>query len=110
MKTEVTTLKQLLQVWAIPESEWRRKNYPEEPAFKYEVKTDKPWNEGAVKVHEAEVSIVIPAGIDITKAAIETLREAQKEVRAVADAKVNELNEKINDLLMIEDKSHLREV
>lgn len=110
MKTEVTTLKQVLQVWAIPVSEWRRKEYPDEPRFTYAVRTDKAWAEGAVKIHEAEVSIVIPAGIDITRAAIETLREAQREVRSEADAKVNALNEKINDLLMIEDNSHLKEV
>ena len=110
MKTETTTLTQVLQVWAIPVSAWMRKQYPDKPHFNYEVKTNKPWDEGAVKVHEAEVKIVIPAGIDITKAAIETLREAQKEVRIEADTKINELNERINDLLMLEYKPNLEVV
>lgn len=110
MKTEITTLKQVLQVWAIPLSEWEIKQSPEKLPFTYAVKTNKPWEEGAVKIHETEVSIVIPGGIDITKAAIETLREAQKEVKRTAEKKVTELTERINSLLMLEFKSSEEEV
>lgn len=105
MKTEITTLKQMLQVWAIPLTVWEIKQSPEKLPFSYEVKTNKPWEEGAVKIHETEISIVIPGGIDITKAAIETLKEAQKEVKLKAEKKVTELTERINSLLMLEYQS-----
>ena len=110
MKTETTTLEQTLEVWAIPVSKWRRENFPDDAPFNYEVRTSKAWSEGAVKIHEADVKIVIPGGIDITKAAIETLREAQKEVRLEADQKVSDLADRINELLMLEHKPDLEVV
>ena len=107
MKTKLTTLEQTLQVWALPRSDWEMRQKPELEPFKFSVRTDKPWSEGAVKVHEADVKIVIPEGIDITTMAIETLREAQKEVRAEADKKVSSLADQINNLLMLEHKPDL---
>lgn len=104
MKTEITTLTQTLEVWAIPVGEYLRERYPEDPPFTYRVCTDRPWGDGCVKVHETEVNITIPEGIDITKAAILTLQAAQKEVRKEAYDKVAELAKQIDNLLLLEHK------
>ena len=102
MKTTQKTITQELQIWAVPRSTWHMENYPNDEPFTFEVSTSKPWESGAVHVHNVEVTLVVPAGIDLTAKAIETLREAIKETRDAAEHKVENLNKQINNLLMLE--------
>jgi len=110
MKTTKTEVSQTLQIWAVPQSDWHREQYPDDPPFRYEVRTDKPWGTGCVMVHEQDVTVVIPEGIDITRAAIKTLQEAINETMAEAQVKVDELTQQIDKLLMLEHKPDLEVV
>lgn len=104
MKTEKTELTQSLKIWAIPQSKWHRENYPDDPPFYYAVRTDTPWGDGAVLVHEEDIVLTVPAGIDLTLMGIKTLQEAQAEIRAEAQRKFDELQEQIDALLLLEHK------
>lgn len=104
MKTEKTELTQSLKIWAIPQSKWHREHYPDDPPFFFEIRTGKAWEDGAVCVHEEEVALTIPAGIDLTQAGVATLQDAITETRADCEKKVGELQEKINSLLLLEHK------
>lgn len=101
MITKNTEVTQALQIWAMPQSTYHMTNHPESEPFFYEVRTDKPWQDGAVKVHEQTVMVTVPAGIDLTKAAVATLQEAITETRANATARVDSIQEQINNLLML---------
>lgn len=102
MKTTQETITQELQIWAMPVSDWHRENYPDKPPFTYQVCTDKPWASGAVLVHTVPVTLVVPEGIDLTSKAVETLKEAIKETKDEAVAKVERLEKQISNLLMLE--------
>ena len=110
MKTEATTLKQQLQVWAIPQSAYHIEEYPDEPPFYYEVRQSQSWSTGAVLVMEQEFEMTIPAGIDLTEKAIETLGKAAEEVQRDADANIESINSMISKLLMLEHKPDLQAV
>lgn len=57
------------------------------------------------KAAELEVTIEAPDNFDPRPGMIEQLREEQSEILAVAQGKVNEINERINSLLAIECKA-----
>ncbi len=102
MITEETKFTQNIQVWAIPASAWTLENYPEEPPFKMQVRTDKPWDTGAVMVHEEELDVVVPAGIDLNAQAISTLEDAAKEIQKETADRLAEIKKQIQSLLCIE--------
>lgn len=101
MKTVETKVTETLQIWAIPHSKYHRESFPEDPPFFYSVRTDKPWDSGAVKVNEEEITFTIPAGIDITTAAVDTLKAAIAEIELDTATKIAELREQIKGLLQL---------
>ena len=102
MRTEKATFTQKLQVWAYPTDQYTRDMNPDSPAFEYKVCTDKPWNSGAVMVHEEEVSLTVPAGVDLTTAAIATLEAAIKEVEDRDYQEIESLRQQIKNLVCLE--------
>tara|TARA_R110002153_G_scaffold24492_3_gene78138 strand:- start:592 stop:939 length:348 start_codon:yes stop_codon:yes gene_type:complete len=104
-KTTVTieeTIYQTLAVWAIPQSEWHIATYPEDGHFYYAVRTNKPWESGAIQVCEEVCGFTVPAGIDLATAAVETYKAAIEEKNAQHHIEITELKNKIDSLLVLE--------
>ena len=110
MKTETTKVTTTLQLWAIPRSEYYIETHPEELPFRYEARTEKCWQDGAVKLHEEEVTVWVPEGIDLLEKAVETLKDEIKDVKKTADERVEDLQQQINNLLMLEYTPTTKEV
>lgn len=69
--TEETTVTGPVEVWAIPRREWEPET---DPPYHYEIRTGNPYVKGAVRVHMVpDVTITIPAGVNLVAKAIETL-------------------------------------
>ncbi len=105
-----TVVKQTITIWAIPRSKWFLEEHPEECPYTFQVRTDKPWDEGAVQVYEQEIELTVPAGINVTAQAITTFKEAQREIQLQADEKINTLEERIKALLQITHQPDLQAV
>ena len=104
MKTETTKVVNSLKIWAIPRSEYYISEHPEELPFEYEISSDDPYQDGAVMVHEAEVTMFVPEGIDLLEKAVETLKTKIKETKDEAANRVEILQKQINNLLLLEYK------
>ena len=102
MKTKKTEFKQKVGIWAIPKSSYQIEQNPDDEPFDFQVRTDKPWINGAVQVHEEEISMTVPEGIDITMKAIETLNAAKVELQASLNSQIAEINGQISNLLRLE--------
>lgn len=88
-------------VWALPTSDWERKRDASLGVFKYELHTDSPYQSGAVKVQEYDVTLIVPAGVDLLQRAVATLMEAKDRVLGEAQRQATEIQKQINQLLMI---------
>jgi len=99
--TVATTIEQDISIWAIPRSQWHIDRYPDECPYTFAVRTDDPYDTGAVKVFEANMEFDIPAGINVTEQAIETYKEAQRKAQLDADERINMFEEKIKALIML---------
>lgn len=95
-------------VWAVPKYSWEleaelRENPNTTPRpFKYALYAGtKPWQDGAVQVVEREVSIVVPAGINLVEKAVETLEEAKRELYVETQEKINKLDARIQELRLL---------
>lgn len=111
MKTKKTNVEGTCYVWAVPKTDYQISQEIAEVGrenvipFKYSITSSETnWREEAVLVHEFPVTGVVPEGVDLVKAAVETLREEIIRVQKEAEAKVAELQEKINNLALIEYK------
>ena len=105
MKTKRTEVVQKMAIWAIPKSDYEiEESAPGEMPFKYQIMTSggSPWQDGSVKVHEKEITMYVPAGLDLLEKAVETLKEQIKETRAEAQSKIYKYEAQINNLLLIE--------
>lgn len=102
MKTETTKVTETLQIWAIPQSDYWRENHPDELPFRYAIKTHSPYEDGAVKVCEQEVTLWVPEGVDLLEKAIETLQGEIKEEKIRHKDRVDQLQKQINSLLLLE--------
>jgi hypothetical protein len=111
MKTKSTIVEGTNYIWAFPKTDWEigqelkdvdgdmTKIVP----FKYQITaSDCNWRDDSVLVHEFTTVGVVPAGIDLVKAAVKTLRAEIEQVQADAAKKVSELEEKIKTLALIE--------
>lgn len=95
-KTEVTAD---ISIWAVPKYNAEADDDP----FNYELFAGgKPWRSGAVKVNTIPVTLMVPEGLNLIQKAIETLKEAQDEVRTEADEKVAELEKRIGEFTLLE--------
>jgi len=104
MKTQNTKLTQTVKVWAVPRSSYAMEQNPNSPPFEFRIRTDSPWENGAVNVFEKEITIEVPDGIDLTERAIATLREAKLAVLADAERRIVEIDTQISNLTLIEHK------
>jgi len=111
MKTEKTNVEGMCYIWAYPKTDWEIKSelrgvdgdMSKIVPFKYSITSnDSNWRDDSVKVHEFPVTGVVPEGVDLVKAAVETLREEIARVQAETKKKVDELEEKIKNLALIE--------
>lgn len=99
MKTTEETNSYPVSIWAIPKSNYAA---DDAPPFSYELRTDRPWQSGAVEVFATEVTITTPAGVDLLTKSIETLEAAIEEVKTNAFEEVHRLQQQINNLLQLE--------
>ena len=88
-------------VWALPASKWELQNNPKAEVFKYVLATGDRWEQGAVKVQEYEISVVVPAGIDLLQRAVATLMEQKDKVLGEAQRQATEIQQQINQLLLL---------
>jgi hypothetical protein len=95
--TKLTPITRLIKIWAIP------KPFPEpgEEPFTFEVRTDRPWGTGAVMIHEEEITLEIPAGINLVAKAVETLEHAKREKTDEYIRDLKDLDKRIDDLKLL---------
>ena len=90
-----------VQIWAVPRSKYYMNENPTASPFEYQLHTRDPWTTGAVRVCTHEVTLQVPAGINLLAAAVETLEAKIKEAEATFIRTKLELQEQINNLLML---------
>ncbi len=85
-----------ISIWAVPKYNPEPGNDP----FEYELfsGSTKPWRNGAVKVNTETIVVHLPGGLNLVAKAVETLREAQVEIRNEATKNVEELEQRIREL------------
>lgn len=88
-------------IWAIPLSDWERQRRKTEDRFEYQICTHTPYQTGAVKVADVEVSAMLPGGINLYQRAIQTLEEAKEERKRTYNEEISRINEQINSLLQL---------
>jgi hypothetical protein len=95
--TKMTPITRTIKIWAIPNS------FPEpgEDPFTFEVRTDRPWATGAVMIHEEDITVTIPAGINLIAKAVETLEHAKRETTDAYIRDLKDLDKRIDDLKLI---------
>jgi len=95
--TKLTPITRTIKIWAIP------KSFPEpgEEPFTFEVRTDRPWATGAVMIHEEDVTLIIPAGINLIAKAVETLEQAKREKTDDYVRDLKDLDRRIDDLKLL---------
>ena len=99
--TEKTPVTETIQLWAMPQSQWHRENYPEDNPFRYEMRTDEPYGEGNILLDEQELTLYVPAGIDLREKAVETLQAEVARIRREASEQCEKLQEQINSLRLL---------
>ena len=111
MKTAKTNVEGTCYIWAYPKTDYEISTELDAVAgdmtkvipFKYVITSNSAnWRDDAVLVHEFPVTGMVPAGVDLVKAAVETLRTEIQRVQKEAADKVLELEEKIKNLALIE--------
>ena len=109
MKTTMTEVTEPLCIWAIPKHEYQIEADPHSLPFNYEFrrKGHTPYQDGSTLVHTVDVTLVVPAGIDLLEKAIETLKSEIQKTRAEAQVQVEKLEKQIEGLLMLEHKDDL---
>lgn len=109
-KTKQETVIGNVQIWAVPRSQYYMDENPNAIPFRYELSTSRMWATGAVKVHEDDIAMVVPEGIDLLTKAVDTMKEEIAVTRADAQKKVEEIQERINSLLLLEYQPTTEEV
>lgn len=96
--TQRTPVTGEITIWAIPNLD----DDAEQP-FRYELKGpgERAWASGAVKVNSQTVTLHVPEGLNLVAKAIDTLKEAQDEVRKDAAEKVASLEQRIGELALL---------
>ena len=105
MKTEAETIERTVYVFAEAKTKHQLDNLaPGELPFEYKVKQYDYGDESSVRVHEQEISVHIPAGIDLTLECVRNLEEKIICVQKDADAEIADLRQRIKALALIEYK------
>lgn len=101
MKSIAQSVKGKVHVWALP----KNKDYDDmsEGPFKYEITNSGSyhWKTGAVCVFEQEVTVEVPAGIDLISKAFDTLNAAKVQAQVDYNQRIMELDKQIHQLLML---------
>ena len=85
-----------VEIWAVPRSQWAD---PSDPAFSYQLCAGTmPYQKGAVKVSTQEVTLTVPAGVNLLQAALDTLEDAKKKALETYVEQCKELDEQIKNL------------
>jgi len=99
--TEKTPVTETIQLWAMPHSKWHRETFPDDGPFMFVMRTDEPYGEGNILLDEQELTLHVPAGIDLREKAIETLQAEVDKVRREAKERCKDLQEQINSLRLL---------
>lgn len=90
-----------VHVWALPKNQ----DYDdmEGGPFKYELTNSGSyhWKTGAVCVYEQDVTVEVPAGIDLISKAFETLNAAKVQAQVDYNQRIMEIDKQIHQLLML---------
>lgn len=89
-------------VYALPRTEHEISTSDDGCPFGYVLKTNPPWQDGAIKLHEVTIAVDLPAGIPLLEKAIETLKEAIAEEEKESARKVAAMQARIDALALIE--------
>lgn len=101
MITEKEVVTGKVFVWAVPTPSYLKDKYGDRP-FHYELNTsDYSYVKGAVKVHEQEISVLVPAGINLVAKAIETLEDEKVKAREEYLKKIAEYQQQIDGLKLL---------
>lgn len=85
-----------VQIWAVPRSSYAPKDAP---PFSYQLHAGTmPYQKGAVKVSTQEVTLTVPAGVNLLQAALDTLEDAKKKALETYVEQCKELDEQIQNL------------
>lgn len=109
MYTKHTAVESKATIWAIPKSEntikYELLDHPDvtpEPFFyKIYAGYSTPYESGAVKVHDFEITAFVPAGINLVEKAVETMQKEIETIKADAYDAVTKLEKRIQDLQYI---------
>jgi hypothetical protein len=90
-----------VEIWAIPHGIYYMEEHPGARPFRYEIRKGDPWTTGAVKVCEHELTLAVPAGINLIAAAVETLNNKKKELMERLHTEMQEIDRQISNLLQL---------
>lgn len=103
MKTTKQEITRTVYVYAEAKSNWELENLTaNELPYKFQVKGYDFGDEQSVRIMEQEITVSIPAGIDLTTACIENLKEKIDAIEAEAEEEVDNLKQRILALARIE--------
>ena len=110
MKTERTNVGGTCYIWAVPKSDYQLQQEVKDEGdavkvipFKYVIRTSSThWQTDAVLVHEFPVTGTVPEGVDLIKAAVQTMHDEIIRIRKEADKSIAELEERISKLALLE--------
>ena len=98
IKTEETVLKDTMYVKACP-NKWAKEG---ELPFTYRLSAISLCHGDETLVYSDKISITIPAGIDLVNKAVESFEAQQEALRAKAYVEIQEIQEKIDNLKLLE--------
>ena len=102
MRTEREQVIGMAAIWAMPRTEWEIEQSDDKRPFKYCIKTDTAWQDGAVKVCEFDAAAWVPEGIDLIAKAIETMQDKIDSIQKNAEKEVASLLTQISSLQLLE--------
>lgn len=102
MKTKREKVSGTAAVWALPRTEWEIEQSDDGRPFRYTIKTETAWQDGAVKVCEFDAETYIPEGLDLVAKAIETMQEKIETIQKRAEQEVGDLITQISSLRLLE--------
>lgn len=88
-------------IWAVPRGRYEMEADPTINSFRYELHTGSPWQSGAVRVSEHEVTLTVPAGVNLLAAALETLELKKKKAFESYAREIKQIDEQIAGLMLL---------
>lgn len=95
--TEAKMVEGEVSIWAIPNTHRNEKG----DIFRFILRTDSPWQDGAVKVHTDVIKMQMPPGINLYLKAIETLEDRKADAYTSYLETARRVDDKINELKML---------